>query len=78
MRRARHDNFTRTLFCADSAGRASLVLGQLVAGAIEEGRHVTWLPSYGPEMRGSTANCGVTISDSEISPLRGGPTSSSY
>ena len=60
--------FTRTLFCAGFGGQGVMVLGQLVAyGAIEEGRHVTWLPSYGPEMRGGTANCGVTISDGEIS-----------
>jgi 2-oxoglutarate ferredoxin oxidoreductase subunit gamma len=44
-----------------------MVLGQLVAyGAIKEGKYVTWLPSYGPEMRGGTANCGVTVSDREI------------
>ena len=31
-----------------------------------EDKHVSWLPSYGPEMRGGTANCGVTVSDEEI------------
>jgi Pyruvate/2-oxoacid:ferredoxin oxidoreductase gamma subunit len=31
-----------------------------------EGRHVTWIPSYGPEMRGGTANCSVMVSDEEI------------
>ena len=35
-----------------------------------EGRHVTWIPSYGPEMRGGTAHCTVIVSDDEIgSPL---------
>ncbi len=44
-----------------------MVLGQLVAyTGIEEGRYVTWIPSYGPEMRGGTANCGVVLSDGEI------------
>ena len=60
-------NYTRTLFCAGFGGQGVMVLGQLVAyGAIKEGKYVTWLPSYGPEMRGGTANCGVTVSDIEI------------
>ena len=60
-------NYTRTLFCAGFGGQGVMVLGQLVAyGAIKEGKYVTWLPSYGPEMRGGTANCGVTVSDREI------------
>lgn len=52
-------------------GQGALFAGQLLAyGALEEGRHVTWIPSYGPEMRGGTANCTVIISDEEIgSPL---------
>ena len=37
---------------------------------MDEGKEVTWIPSYGPEMRGGTANCTVIISDEEIgSPL---------
>jgi 2-oxoglutarate ferredoxin oxidoreductase subunit gamma len=37
---------------------------------MDEGKEVTWIPSYGPEMRGGTANCTVIISDDEIgSPL---------
>lgn len=61
-------NFLRTLFCAGFGGQGVMVLGQLVAyGGISEGRFVSWLPSYGPEMRGGTANCGVTVSDAEIS-----------
>lgn len=60
-------NFTKTLFCAGFGGQGVMVLGQLIAyGGIKEGRYVTWLPSYGPEMRGGTANCGVTVSDREI------------
>lgn len=52
-------------------GQGVLFAGQLLAyAALEEGRHVTWIPSYGPEMRGGTAHCTVIISDDEIgSPL---------
>lgn len=60
-------NFTRSLFCAGFGGQGVMVLGQLVAySGIEEGRFVTWMPSYGPEMRGGTANCAVVVSDAEI------------
>ncbi len=57
-------------------GQGALFAGQLLAyGALEEGWHVTWIPSYGPEMRGGTANCTVIISDEEIgSPLTRHPT----
>jgi len=48
-------------------GQGVLFAGQLLAyAAMDEGRHVTWIPSYGPEMRGGTAHCVVTISDDEI------------
>ena len=52
-------------------GQGALFAGQLIAyAALAEGRHVTWIPSYGPEMRGGTANCTVIVSDDEIgSPL---------
>ncbi len=58
-------------------GQGVLFAGQLLAyAALEEGRHVTWIPSYGPEMRGGTAHCTVIISDEEIgSPLVRRPTS---
>jgi 2-oxoglutarate ferredoxin oxidoreductase subunit gamma len=57
-------------------GQGALFAGQLLAyGALAEGRHVTWIPSYGPEMRGGTANCTVIVSDEEIgSPLSRHPT----
>ncbi|MGC9489969.1 MAG: 2-oxoacid:acceptor oxidoreductase family protein [Thermovirgaceae bacterium] len=59
--------FKRGLIAAGFGGQGIMVLGQLVAyTAISEGRYVTWIPSYGPEMRGGTANCGVVISDEEI------------
>lgn len=52
---------------AGFGGQGVLFVGQLLAyTALEEGRHVTWIPSYGPEMRGGTANCTVVISDEPI------------
>ncbi len=52
-------------------GQGALFAGQLISyGALEEGKFVTWISSYGPEMRGGTANCTVIVSDEEIgSPL---------
>src|SRR4030042_6649693 len=48
-------------------GQGALCAGQLLAyAALNEGKHVTWIPSYGPEMRGGTAHCIVIISDEEI------------
>lgn len=59
--------FFRSLIAAGFGGQGVLTLGQLVAyTAMYEGRHVTWIPSYGPEMRGGTANCSVMVSDEEI------------
>lgn len=57
-------------------GQGVLFAGQLLAyAALEEEKHVTWIPSYGPEMRGGTANCTVIVSDHEIgSPLVRHPT----
>jgi 2-oxoglutarate ferredoxin oxidoreductase subunit gamma len=52
-------------------GQGSLFAGQLLAHAVmAQGFHVTWIPSYGPEMRGGKARCTVIVSDEEIgSPL---------
>ncbi len=52
-------------------GQGALFAGQLLAYAgMDAGKHVTWIPSYGPEMRGGTAHCTVVISDEPIgSPL---------
>jgi 2-oxoglutarate ferredoxin oxidoreductase subunit gamma len=48
-------------------GQGALLAGQLLAqAAMEQGKHVTWLPSYGPEMRGGTAHCTVIIADEPI------------
>lgn len=52
-------------------GQGVLFGGQLIAyTAMDLNKQVTWIPSYGPEMRGGTANCTVIVSDEEIgSPL---------
>ncbi|MEN6435417.1 MAG: 2-oxoacid:acceptor oxidoreductase family protein [Anaerolineaceae bacterium] len=56
---------------AGFGGQGVLFAGQLMTyAAMDEGKEVTWIPSYGPEMRGGTANCTVVIADEEIgSPL---------
>ncbi len=56
---------------AGFGGQGLLFAGKVVAYAgLIDGRQVSWLPSYGPEMRGGTANCSVTLSDEPIgSPL---------
>ncbi len=52
---------------AGFGGQGVLVAGKLLAYAgMLEGKHVTWFPSYGAEIRGGTANCTVIISGSEI------------
>ncbi len=60
---------------AGFGGQGMLLIGKLLsAAALEEGREVCWLPSYGPEMRGGTANVTVTISDEPIgSPVVSAP-----
>lgn len=53
---------------AGFGGQGVLSMGKLIAyAAMKEGKEVSWMPSYGPEMRGGTANCIVNISDSPIS-----------
>jgi len=56
-------------------GQGVLFTGQILAyAAMDDGKQVTWFPSYGPEMRGGTAHCVVIISDEEIgSPLTRNP-----
>lgn len=52
---------------AGHGGQGIMLMGQLLAySGMLEGKHVTWMPSYGPEMRGGTANCTVVISDEPI------------
>jgi 2-oxoglutarate ferredoxin oxidoreductase subunit gamma len=48
-------------------GQGILLMGQLLCYAgMHEGKNVTWMPSYGPEMRGGTANCTVMISSDRV------------
>lgn len=55
------------IIIAGFGGQGVLFGGQLLSyAAMDEGKEVTWIPSYGPEMRGGTANCTVVISDEEI------------
>jgi 2-oxoglutarate ferredoxin oxidoreductase subunit gamma len=56
------------LIIAGFGGQGALSMGQILAyAATLEGKNVSWMPSYGPEMRGGTANCIVIISEGRIS-----------
>jgi 2-oxoglutarate ferredoxin oxidoreductase subunit gamma len=58
----------KSVLLAGFGGQGILSAGQLLAYAgTLASKHVTWVPSYGAEMRGGTANCGVTISSRPIS-----------
>ncbi len=61
----------KEIMIAGFGGQGVLFAGQILAyAAMDLGKEVTWIPSYGPEMRGGTANCTVVIADEEIgSPL---------
>jgi 2-oxoglutarate ferredoxin oxidoreductase subunit gamma len=61
----------KEILIAGFGGQGVLFAGQVLAyAAMDTGHEVTWIPSYGPEMRGGTANCTVIIADEEIgSPL---------
>lgn len=60
---------------AGFGGQGILFAGKVIASAgLVENRELSWLPSYGPEMRGGTASCSVTLSDNPIgSPLVADP-----
>jgi 2-oxoglutarate ferredoxin oxidoreductase subunit gamma len=52
---------------AGFGGQGILSAGRLIAHAgMLEGKNVSWLPSYGPEMRGGTANCHIIVSDGQV------------
>lgn len=52
---------------AGFGGQGVMALGQLLTfSGMTEGKNVSWLPSYGPEMRGGTANCNVIISSDKV------------
>lgn len=59
---------TEEIIIAGFGGQGVLTIGQILcyAGVIED-KEVSWMPSYGPEMRGGTANCIAIISDTKIS-----------
>jgi len=55
------------IIIAGFGGQGVMSMGQLLTYAgMLEGKHVSFIPSYGPEMRGGTANCAVVVSDEEI------------
>jgi 2-oxoglutarate ferredoxin oxidoreductase subunit gamma len=67
---------TEKIILAGFGGQGIMAIGQILtyAGMIE-GKHVSWYPAYGPEMRGGSANCSVVISDDAIgSPVVSRPT----
>ena len=58
---------TKSYLIAGFGGQGILFTGKLLAyKGLTDGQNVSWLPSYGPEMRGGTASCGVIISDSQV------------
>ena len=58
---------TKEFIFAGFGGQGMLLIGKFLAMAcMLDGKHVSWLPSYGPEMRGGTANCSVIISDDPV------------
>ncbi|EGO63419.1 2-oxoacid:acceptor oxidoreductase family protein [Acetonema longum] len=55
------------IICAGFGGQGVLTTGLIIArNCAKSGKGVTWIPSYGPEMRGGTANCHIKISNEEI------------
>lgn len=68
---------TSEVIISGFGGQGTLFAGQVLAyTGMDAGKHVTWIPSYGPEMRGGKARCTVVVSDEEIgSPIARQPTS---
>ena len=66
---------TTQILIAGFGGQGVLFAGKLLAyKGLMEDRQVSWLPSYGPEMRGGTANCSVILSDTPVgSPIVNNP-----
>lgn len=67
---------THEIIISGFGGQGIMAIGKTLAEAgMKENLSVSWLPSYGPEMRGGTANCSVVISEEDIiSPLVLNPT----
>ena len=66
---------TKQILIAGFGGQGVLFAGKFLAyKGLTEGKQVSWLPSYGPEMRGGTANCSIILSDEPIgSPIVSNP-----
>lgn len=66
---------TKNLLFAGFGGQGILFAGKFIAyKGLTDGKQVSWLPSYGPEMRGGTASCGVIVSDTPVgSPIVSNP-----
>lgn len=61
------ENNQKNIIVSGFGGQGVLFLGTVLSNAaIIEGKNTTWIPSYGAEMRGGSANCYVVISDNEI------------
>jgi len=69
------NHFYYDVIVAGFGGQGVMVIGNLLAyAAMIEGRYVTYLPVYGVEMRGGTANCTIVVSSQQIgSPIVGAP-----
>lgn len=58
---------TKNIVITGFGGQGILFVGKILAyAALLKGKELSWLPSYGPEMRGGTANCHVIISDEPV------------
>ena len=58
---------TNEIIISGFGGQGVMAIGKtLTEAGMKEGMEVSWLPSYGPEMRGGTANCSVVLSDESI------------
>jgi len=59
---------THEMIIAGFGGQGVLSMGQIIAySAMKEGKEISWMPAYGPEMRGGTANCMVIVSPGKVS-----------
>ena len=59
---------TQEMIIAGFGGQGVLSMGQIISySAMKEGKEVSWMPAYGPEMRGGTANCIVIVSPQKVS-----------
>lgn len=61
-------NSTQEIIIAGFGGQGVLSMGQIIAySAMKESKEASWMPAYGPEMRGGTANCIVIVSNLPVS-----------